>query len=445
MRLKAFARQRVVILGFGREGQSAWQALSKRSDAAELFIWCEAGELPAGVRGRIAPFDEGLASFDIVLRSPGIRVDHPALLDFSQRVGRVVSPSSIFLSERPDLPVVGITGSKGKSTTASMLACLLKANGQDVVLAGNIGVPLLDHLDTTADRVVAELSSYQLADLEGSLELGLITRLFPEHLDWHCSVEHYYNCKLRIAELVQGRGLLVNANDPILEQATREIGGRILGNRAPGFHRREDSLWRDQTRLANLLDLQLIGHHNLDNAALALAACEMLGGQVEPAIRALSTFYPLAHRLESIGQRWINDSIATSPHATRAALECLRDRPVVLIVGGQPRPADWAPVIAWCLQHRLAGVITLPDNGPQVADSLVSGGAVDSSQVMDARDVDEAVCLAAQRFRADEVILLSPGAPSFPRFKSFEERGERFRAAVTALNDTRSQSDRSTA
>lgn len=445
MRLEAFSGQRVVILGFGREGQSVWQALSQRSEAADLRVWTEAGELPSGVAGRVAPFDAGLNAFDIALRSPGIRIDHPALVGFRSRGGRLINPSSIFFSERPDLPVVGVTGSKGKSTTASMLAHLLRASGQEVVLAGNIGIPLLDHLDSSADRIVAELSSYQLADLEGQLELGLITRLFPEHLDWHGSVETYYHCKLRMAELLAGRGLLINATDPVLERATRTVPGRIAANLPPGHHRRDDSLWHGETRLVDLSELQLIGRHNLDNAALALAASERLGGSMQTGVQALKGFRPLIHRLESIDARWINDSIATSPHATRAALESLCDRALVLIAGGQTRPADWSPVVEWCRQHRLAGLITLPDNGAQIAASLVAGGAVQSGDVIKATDIEQAVRAADARFRSDETILLSPGAPSFPRFRSFEERGERFRAAVAALDRAADQSDRSTA
>ncbi len=437
MRLDEFNGQRVVVLGFGREGQSAWHALTERSKPSELLVWAEAGELPAALAGRVGPFDQRLADFDLAIRSPGIRVDHPALLAFRQRGGRVVNPSSIFLSERPDVPVIGITGSKGKSTTASLLAHLLKANGREVLLAGNIGVPLLDHLNTTADVIVAELSSYQLADLQGRLALGLITRLFPEHLDWHGSEQRYYDCKLRMADLLCASPLLINAADPILREATSAIPGRVLANQPPRYFRRDDDLIHGDKRVATLSELQLIGRHNLDNSALALEACEMLG--CDPAIsdRALRGFRPLIHRLEALGgglaQRWINDSIATSPHATRAALESLRGKAVVLIAGGQARPAEWSPVVDWCRAYPLCGLITLPDNGPQVASALVAGQSVDASCVHHAQSIDEAVDLAASNYRSGETVLLSPGAPSFPRFKSFEERGERFRAAVELL------------
>ena len=454
MRLDALVDLRVVILGFGREGQSAFRALKNHGGRscqfADVFVWAEGGSLPSGINGRVAPFDARLSTFDVAIRSPGIRVDHPALIEFKRNAGLVVNPSSIFFSERPDVPVIGITGSKGKSTTASLLAHLLTANGQVVELAGNIGVPLLDQLDTEAERIVAEFSSYQLADLAGSIELGLITRLFPEHLDWHGNEAHYYSCKLRLAELLDSRPLLINATDPILSAASRSIRGRIKVNQPPGYNRQGDRLMRDQILVASLDELKLIGQHNLDNAALALAACELVGGDQSRSADALKTFAPLAHRIERIKVQksdidWINDSIATSPHATKAALQSLRGRAVVLIAGGQSRPADWSPVVDWCRNYPLAGLIVLPDNGPQIAEVLLAGESIVGGHVEQAETIEEAVDLAAGKFGIEDgagsgkeigskkTILLSPGAPSFPNYKNFEERGNRFRSAVTAL------------
>ncbi|MEN1727526.1 MAG: UDP-N-acetylmuramoyl-L-alanine--D-glutamate ligase [Pseudomonadota bacterium] len=437
MRIEALAGQRVVVLGFGREGQSTYQVLSQRGQCADLSVWTEAGELPSGLPGKVASLDTGLGAFDVAIRSPGIRADHPALVAFREGGGRVLNPATIFLSERPEARIVGVTGSKGKSTTASLMAHLLRANGQQVVLAGNIGVPLLDHLDSDFDVMVAELSSYQLADLEGLLSLGLITRLFPEHLDWHGSEAAYYGCKLRLAALLSGRPLLINGQDPILEQATRSIEGRVMGNQPSTFHRDGDGLFHGSESLLTLNELQLIGRHNLDNAALALQAAELLGADRDVSLQALRSFKPLVHRLERItgpqGSDWVNDSIATSPHATRAALESLRDQRVVLIAGGLERSADWSPVVGWCRDHPLAGLITLPDNGRAVVEALVAGAAVDASAVRQVDDIESAVACAASQQGSGETVLLSPGAPSFPQFRDFEERGDRFRKAIADL------------
>jgi UDP-N-acetylmuramoylalanine--D-glutamate ligase len=437
MRFDAFSGRRVVILGYGREGQSAWRALNANTRPALLEVWTESGDLPGSVAGRVRAFDRGLMDFDLAVRSPGVRLDHPALARFRAAGGTIVNPSSIFLSERSDLPVVGVTGSKGKSTTASLLTHLLRAGGRDAELAGNIGLPLLDCLASRSDLLIAELSSYQLADLHGELHLGLITRLFPEHLDWHGSEALYYGAKLRMAELLHGRPLLINATDPILEAATRGFENRVLANAAPDYHREGDQLLLGHTLICDLDTAPLTGRHNLDNSALALHAASLLGGETASMHASLASFRPLAHRLETVsdqgGHRWINDSIATSPYATRAALESMRDQSVVLIVGGQDRPARWSPVVEWCKTRPLAGLITLPDNGASVAEALLEGGAVESDRVHRAEDLEQAVGLAAGSFVGGETILLSPGAPSFPRFRNFEERGERFRQAVEAL------------
>ncbi len=438
--LESIAGRRVGILGYGREGQSAAHALLERHPDADLTVLVERGELPAGLPARSGPFDERLQSFEVLLRSPGVPVDHPALVEYRAGGGQIVNPGSIWFAERADVPVIGVTGSKGKSTTASLLAHLLEAVGRKVLLAGNIGVPLLDHLDTDADVVVLELSSYQLADIEGRLELGLMTRLFPEHLDWHGSLAHYIDCKLRIARLLEGRALLVNGRDPELVRATSGIAGRVIGNRAPCVERRNDGLFLNAEHLIDSAELPLLGRHNLDNMALALQAGILMGLPVDALVPALADFQPLAHRLEPVaevgGVRWINDSIATSPHATLAALEALGDRPVTLLAGGMARPADWSEVIEWCRRHGLQALVTLPDNGVQIAGQFRPVLESRGIELHCAGTIEEAVVQAHAVSRAGSIVLLSPGAPSFPHFRDFEERGRRFAAAVQALPES---------
>lgn len=436
MRLDRLNGLHVAVLGYGREGRSAFEVLQERCPNSGVFVWAEAGKVPAGRDSRIGPFDERLAEFDVVVRSPGIRTDHPALARYRHQGGQVVNPSSIFLAERPDLQVIGVTGSKGKSTTAALLAHVLAAAGQAVELAGNIGAPLLDFLDTRARLVVAELSSYQLSDLSGCLHLGLITRLFPEHLDWHGSRSAYFASKLRLVQLLNGNPLLINATDGPLVAATEGIRGRILANRPPAVHRRGDELWLENQRLLGAGQLPLPGRHNLDNAALALEAGRRLSLRAARLAAATLDFRPLPHRLElvgeAVGRRWFNDSIATSPYATRAALEVMTGRCVVLIVGGQNRPADWTPVAQWCRSHgnSLRGLVTVPDNGRGVAEQLRAAGALGKSPVRHANALLDAVDQAVLLSRPGDHVVLSPGAPSFPQFDNFERRGEAFRAKV---------------
>lgn len=437
--LDQVSRHRIGILGYGREGRSAVAAIRRHRPDADLTVLVESGEVPSDLPVVSGPFDERLRAFDVLLRSPGVPDEHPALIECRKYGVEIINPASIWFAERAgDMPVVGVTGSKGKSTTAALLGHLLEVQGQRVLLAGNIGVPLLDHLETPADIAVVELSSYQLADLRGELSLGLITRLFPEHLDWHGSAQRYFACKLRIAELLNGRPLLINATDPVLEEATRGAEGRIMANRTPCVHRVDDALMYEGRRLTRSDSLSLIGRHNLDNAALALQAGIELGYSPHALAEALAGFRPLPHRLEPVaagnGVRWINDSISTSPHATLAALEALKPAPVVLIVGGKDRPADWQPVIDWCRGNKLRGLITLPDNGAVIGERFERELGATAVPIRPVDDLEQAVTLADELSECGSVVLLSPGAPSFPRFRDFEDRGRQFTTLAKSLN-----------
>ena len=442
MRLAELCRLRIALLGYGREGRAALGALRTARPDVDLTVLAESGPLPDDCKTRIGPFDERLHDFEVLIRSPGVPVLHPALKDYRAASGIILNPASIWFSERPDLPVVGITGSKGKSTTASLLAHQLSAAGRKVLLAGNIGVPLLSHLDTAAELVVLELSSYQLTDLEGRLSLGLITRLFPEHGDWHGGVTHYYASKLRMLDLLHGNPLLINAADAILLEQTAQAPNRLLGNRPPLTHRQDDKLYRDGEVLAELEGLHLMGHHNLDNAALATEAARLLGVNLGTAAAALSGFRPLEHRLERVADYpdlcWINDSIATTPHATLAALQALSSQAVVLIAGGYVRPVDWTPVLAHCRRSPLRGLVLLPDSGAEIAAAFEAAGLAAQQPVSQVTSMDQAVREAARLAGQAATILLSPGAASFPYFRDFEHRGASFRDAVAAYYKDRS-------
>ncbi|MFP4207234.1 MAG: UDP-N-acetylmuramoyl-L-alanine--D-glutamate ligase [Wenzhouxiangella sp.] len=444
MRLEQLRGQRIAILGYGREGAAALTVVRNRLPDSEVVIWDERGSLPIHAASRSGPFDEGLLEFDLLIRSPGIPVLHPALVGFSRTGRPIVNPTSIWLAERPDVKVLAVTGSKGKSTTSALLAHILRQAGYPTLLAGNIGSPALEHLDTGAGWAVLELSSYQLTDLEGRLDLGLMTRLFPEHGDWHGGVAHYYASKLRMADLLAGRPLLVNATDPVLLEATRSVAGRVLANQSPLTHRDEARLVHAGQTLIRSSDWALLGRHNLDNAALAVEAALRVGIDPQTAAAALRSFQPLVHRLEVVAvdaneRRWINDSIATTPHATLAALQALGDRPVVLIAGGYVRPADWNVVIEHCRCRPLAGLVVLPDSGLEVAAAFEQTTAACHGEICRAVTLVEAVDQAGRLARAGEVVLLSPGAASFPHFRDFEDRGDAFRRAV------QSYSERSTA
>jgi len=427
-----------LVLGFGREGRALERAVAQRAPGARIEVLCDrAPDIePLDWPLRIGTPDSVSGAPDRVLRSPGVPVDLPALVRWRAAGIPVTCISSLWFAERPEARVVAVTGSKGKSTTAALIAHLLAADGTSVALGGNIGVPMLDLLEDRSDWFVIELSSYQLADLRGHASAAVITRLFPEHQDWHGGVANYYAAKLRIAALLDGGPLWINGADPVLAQAVSGLPDVRPVNVEGGIRAEVDGIRCRGRRLMTASDSPLVGRHNLDNLALALAVVESIDGQLEPVRQRLASFRPLPHRLEPVpgpdATLWVNDSIATTPYATLAALQASPPNPV-LIVGGLERGADWRMVAEFCRENPLSGLIGLPDNGPAICGLFADAGGVEAGRVSVVGNMVEAVVAARRLSRADGVVILSPGAPSFPAFRDFEHRGDAFRDAVGAL------------
>jgi len=438
MNLDALDAGRSLVLGFGREGRALEQAVLARAIDARVEVLCDRAP---EVQPRHWPLVTG-ALEDVrhrparVLRSPGVPCDHPVLREWRRAGVEVTCISSLWFGERPDAQVIAVTGSKGKSTTAALIAHMLSALGHSVELGGNIGVPMLDLVDARPDWFVVELSSYQLADLRGHASIGVITRLFPEHQDWHRGVDAYYAAKLRLFELLDGAPLWVNGADPILTRAVADRPGvrRINGGAAITASR--DGIRAGDRCVLAAGDSPLPGRHNLDNIALALGVVNSVTADLAGACAGLASFRPLPHRLEQVrvgsGGYWINDSISTTPYATLAALQAIAG-PVVLIVGGLERGADWTLVADHCQTGGLQGLVGLPDNGASICQRLIAAGAVDPARTANAADMPEAVRRARQLGGRGGCVLLSPGAPSFPHFRDFEQRGRAFIEAVEAL------------
>jgi UDP-N-acetylmuramoylalanine--D-glutamate ligase len=277
-----------------------------------------------------------------------------------------------------------------------------------------------------------------LVDLRGKPTLGGFTRLFPEHQDWHGGVESYYAAKLRLVELLDGRPLWFNGGDPLLRARLAGVPAARAVNAGTGLNAHDGALWRDGRQLMSATAWSLPGAHNLDNAALALALAEAAIGTVDEPGGALASFEALPHRLQPVPGPsrvgWINDSISTSPESTLAALKACGGRPV-LIAGGLERGASWCAVVEWARAQGLSGLVALPDNGPRIAQEFEAAGAVDPGRLRCATTIEAAVEAAAALCPDGEIVLLSPGAPSFPQFSDFEERGSRFASAVAGASD----------
>ncbi|OOG63931.1 UDP-N-acetylmuramoyl-L-alanine--D-glutamate ligase [Rhodanobacter sp. B04] len=441
MRIADLAGRRIAVWGFGREGRAVIRALRARLPRQALTLLCGDAEIESAdafdttievIGGE--PDAVALGRFDVVVKSPGISAYKPALLAAAQQGTHFTSGTALWFAENPGARVIGITGTKGKSTTSALIAHLSRSLGVRTALAGNIGLPLLELLDQQADLWVVELSSFQTGEA-GPLELGVITSLYEEHLDWHGSRERYVADKLRLADA--SRQLLVNALQPVLLERTQQHPHRLLFGQPEGWHVADGFIRRGTQAVFPVDGLAAPGLHNALNACSALAALSAVGMDALAAAPALAHFRPLPHRLQRLGEHdgfhWVNDSISTTPLATLAALESLHGRTVTVLVGGHDRGLDWTPFVDAMRSTPAHAIVCMGGNGARIEMALRNAG-VDCTIVRVA-DLAAAVIEAKACTPKGGVILLSPGAPSFDQFKDYAERGRCFaeRAGFDAM------------
>ncbi len=376
-----------------------------------------------------------LGGCDVVVRSPGVSSHRPELRALSQSGVPVTTATALWLAERAGRGVIGVTGTKGKSTTAALALHLARAAGRDVELAGNIGAPALDLLDREPlQNAVVELSSYQIADLQSGPEVVVFTNLYREHVDWHGSELLYRADKLRILDLPGVRAIVLNGREQTLRAAAEAHPEAALYGVPPGWDAPGGDIVHGGRQIAAGAELPLRGEHNALNLCAALAGLEAAGIVAPELPAALDGFRPLAHRLEVVAERdgvlWVNDSISTTPESALAALASFAERAIVLIGGGQDRGQDYT-ALARELAARGASVIGLPSTGPRLLAAARSAGAA-PSRVLEAPDLAGAVALARELASPGSVVLLSPAAPSYDNYSDFEERGERFRALAAS-------------
>jgi UDP-N-acetylmuramoylalanine--D-glutamate ligase len=443
VKLSDLTGRRVGIWGLGREGHAALRLLAPIATvvvADDKELEAADTEMLNGQDIEHAVGTDGLTLLqkcDVVVRSPGVSVYRDDFRSLHAAGVQTTTGTDIWFAEHPDAFTIGVTGTKGKSTTSSLIAHLLNAQGKSVELAGNIGRPILDLMDATAEIHVFELSAQQIADLHHSPSVGVLTNLYREHLDWHLTEENYVRDKLNLLAHRPGMTAVLNALDPRqLDCAPAGVGVRWYGDER-GFHLGEDAVVGKGVRYA-ATQTRLRGRHNLLNICAALTAVESAGGDPSACAEGLESFVPLRHRLEEIavvdGVAFFNDSISTTPKATMAALEAFSGSPITLLLGGFERNQDYAELgTAIAADTDVHAVLTLPDNGARIYREL-SGSRGSRDFVLEESDgVIPAVTRARELTPAGGVVLLSPAAPSFGHFKNFEQRGDVFADAVRAL------------
>lgn len=432
---------RVALLGFGVEGAATLRALRRWGFAGRVSV-LDDGARPEGLDPEVAwePAREAsLTGVDLLIKTPGIKPSHPAWQRCLTLGVPFTTATNLYLAKAREagLTVVGVTGSKGKSTSASLLHRALVGAGRAAALVGNIGHPALDALDDAlAQRAITvfELSSYQCSTLVEGPDIAVVTNLFPEHLDWHGDVERYYADKLRITTTQREADHLVwnAANAHLRARASSGTAARHAFN-AEGSWRFADGRFTRPGLALSGEGMLLRGAHNRENACGVLTALELLGVDASHGVEALRGFAGLPHRLEALGThggvRWVNDSISTAPEAAVAALEAFSGEVASLIMGGFDRGYDFAPLAHAVRASGLVAVAALAPSGPRLLELLEGSGV----EAILAVDLDEAVRWIAARTPPGRACVFSPASPSYGRYRDFIERGEHLRRLVAAL------------
>jgi UDP-N-acetylmuramoyl-L-alanine---L-glutamate ligase len=439
--------RRVALWGWGREGRAAWRAIRSRLPRLPLTLFCNADEaVEASAAGDALLTVETdvdaarLGAFDVVVKSPGISPYRPEVAAAAEQGTRFIGGTALWFGEHGNVAgfadnMVCVTGTKGKSTTTSLLAHLLRAGGHATALVGNIGLPLLEVLDPrpAPEYWAIELSSYQTGDVAASgvhPHVAIALNLFPEHLDWHGSHERYIADKLRLLTEAKPRIAVLNANDAILSALKLpDSEVRWFGHEG-GWHLRADALHRGERLVMDTGSLPLPGRHNRSNLCAVLTAIEALGLDAAALAPHAASFRPLPNRLQTMGERdgitYVNDSISTTPHASLAALDLFRDRRVAILVGGHDRGLPWDDFAAAMRRSAPLAIITMGQNGPRIFDLLKPVAEAQGFALSAAADLADAIRQARTALAGEGVVLLSPGAPSFGVYRDYVARGRHF-------------------
>lgn len=455
--------KKVLLLGFGREGESTYRVLRASGAYKELAI----ADLAEGKGRRPAEdipwicgpdYQKAMDAYDVVFKSPGIVLERP----LEEYRCQVLSQTEVFIRLFRE-QIIGVTGTKGKSTTATLLYHVLKTAGKNVLLVGNIGIPAFDHLEGI-DRdtvIVFELSCHQLEYMTVSPHIALLLNIYEEHLDHYGTMEKYVRAKEQIYRHQQpqdtficgeqclpadweGVSRLVAVTDRGEDEDAEQTGDKgTEGCGIEGLEQAGDKVilagsrvyWKNHCYKIPLEDIRLPGHHNCYDIAFVYAACRLKGVSDEEFTRGLTTYQPLPHRLSFLGEkdgvRYYDDSISTICATTIQALNTLTDADTVLI-GGMDRGIDYRELIEYLSASRVGHILLMEATGKriyrEIHEEYPNFGNLEKLVLV--KDLREAVEAAKRLTRRGRSCVLSPAAASYGIFKNFEERGDVFRELV---------------
>lgn len=456
-----FKNKKVAVIGAGVEGLSSALWLDKQGADVTVLDRNEEIEEIKKIRDKGINYNLGqdylsnLGVYEVVVRSPGIRRNLPEILDAEKQGKIITSQTQIFFDLSPS-PIIGVTGTKGKGTTSALIYEMLKTEGLDVHLGGNIGTPPLDFLDKLMleSWVVLELSSFQLEDLKSSPHIAVILMITPEHLgidsvgtaNYHESMEEYVSAKRNILRNQTDKDyVIINRDYPAslesdvyahgkIYQVSREREASLDGcfTRQGRVIIRKDGKEEDVIEVSEIL---LPGKHNYENVCAASMAADLAGASLGSIASAIRQFKGLPHRLELVkevkGIRYYDDSFSTTPETAIAAIEAFED-PEILILGGSHKDSDFTELGKVISERQnIKAIIGIGVEWERIKLQVISP----KLQVIEGlKSMEEVVQKASEIAEPGDVVLLSPACASFGMFRDYKERGELFKESVLNLS-----------
>lgn len=456
--------KKVVILGFGREGRATFPWLIEDGSASKLAIAdLNPVRLPEGIDKDIADnielitgadYQKCLNEFDVVFKSPGVVLEE----EKSHYTCKIVSEMDVFFAAYRDR-IIGITGTKGKSTTTTLMYHVLKTAGKKVLLAGNIGIPVFDIAKDIDDdtMLVVELSCHQLEYATVSPHIGVLLNIHEEHLDHYGTMEKYVAAKENIyrnqqegdllfceQELARERKFETNCDEASAEERTIESTVRTVAALGMTGDETADIYVENSTIHLNYGDkeqydiktddIPLMGLHNYYDMAYVYAIGRHLGVSVADIEKGFSTYEPLPHRLQRIGEKdgvtYYDDSISTIDETTIQALNTLKNADTV-IIGGMDRGISYESLENYLSQSDIPHIILMEETGRRIYNEIVAMGNFDRmDRIIIVKHLEDAVAMAKKVTARGKACVMSPAAASYGIFKNFEERGEVFKKLV---------------
>lgn len=449
--LNIFQGKKIIILGFGREGASTYRFLRKYLPQ-QPFTVADKNEkltLPDQRKPKLVKlilgekYNQNLNDYDLIIKSPGVSIEH---LNYYVDSNKISSQAQIFM-QFFGAQTIGVTGTKGKSTTSSLIYHILRESQKDVVFAGNIGIPFFDVMDqiTTESTIVVELSAHQLQFMTYSPHIAVLLNLFPEHLDYFNSFSSYQNAKINIVNFQNEQDYFIFNNDD--EQTLKILKNHDYKRLYLSFSRKhiiKTGLYTIENKIIMNNDGEPIeeydfsifenlpGRHNFNNYMAAILACRTINISEEEIKKAVSSFKGLEHRIEFVGTvngiHFFNDSISTIPEAAIAAMEAV-NRVKTLIIGGFERNLNYQKLYNFLKESEVKNIVFTGPVGRRMLSEIDTNYLQTINYIIE-DDFAKIVDFAFAHTPKGYTCLLSPAAASYDQFKNFEERGNIYKQLI---------------